>query len=133
MGEGDKRNPRRSAKYDVRELARLSKKHVATEAEWDEKLAEGALKVQGTQPVARTTTLDDPLTTSLLAEVARRSKTIEVEPEQIDEALDVAPNGEPGSEPGSEIDSGPASEPGSGADHTPISAPDEPDPSSDPR
>ena len=36
---------------------------------------------------ARTATLDDPLTTSLLAEVARRSKTIDVSPEQIDEAI----------------------------------------------
>ena len=40
--------------------------------------------------LARTATLDDPLTTSLLAEVARRSRTIEVSPEQIDEALDAA-------------------------------------------
>jgi len=38
----------------------------------------------------RTATLDDPLTTSLLAEVARRSKTIDVAPEQIDEAIDAA-------------------------------------------
>jgi hypothetical protein len=41
--------------------------------------------------VARTTTLDDPLTTSLLAEVARRSRTIDVSPEQITEAMDLEP------------------------------------------
>lgn len=40
--------------------------------------------------LARTATLDDPLTTSLLAEVARRSRTIEVSPDQIDEARDAA-------------------------------------------
>src|ERR1041384_2397974 len=111
MGEGDKRNPRRSAKYDVRELARLSKKHVATEAEWDEKLAAGALKVQGTQPVARTTTLDDPLTTSLPGEFGGSTEAGDVQPKQTAEALDVARNGGPGGEPGSEIDSGPAGEP----------------------
>jgi hypothetical protein len=93
MGEGDKRNSRRSAKYDSRELARLSKKLVPTEAEWDEKVAAGALKQADLQTAARTATLDDPLTTSLLAEVARRSKTIEVSPEQIDEATDVELSG----------------------------------------
>jgi DNA-binding transcriptional LysR family regulator len=46
--------------------------------------------------ISRTATLDDPLTTSLLAEVTRRSPTIEVEPEQVDEALDIEPgDGEP--------------------------------------
>ena len=91
MGDGDKRNPRRSAKYDSRELALLSKKHVATEAEWDAKVAAGAASMADAQPVARTTTLDDPLTTSLLAEVARRSKTIDVSPDQIDEAVEIEP------------------------------------------
>ena len=41
--------------------------------------------------ISRTATLDDPLTTSLLAEVTRRSRTIEVSPEQIDEAMDIEP------------------------------------------
>ena len=41
--------------------------------------------------LSRTATLDDPLTTSLLAEVARRSRTIEVSPEQIDQAVDLEP------------------------------------------
>jgi hypothetical protein len=94
MGEGDKRNSKRSVKYDSRELARISKKHVPTEAEWDEKVAAGASSTpNGLDPrsVARTATLDDPLTTSLLAEIARRSRTIEVSPEQIDEATDIEP------------------------------------------
>ena len=48
---------------------------------------------RGSEPpaVSRTSTLDDPLTTSLLAEVVRRSMTIEVLPEQIDEAKDLEP------------------------------------------
>lgn len=40
--------------------------------------------------ISRTATLDDPLTTSLLAEVTRRSRTIEVAPEQVNEAVDEA-------------------------------------------
>jgi hypothetical protein len=35
---------------------------------------------------SRTTTLDDPLTTSLLAEIARRPSTVEMSPAQIAEA-----------------------------------------------
>lgn len=40
--------------------------------------------------ISRTATLDDPLTTSLLAEVTRRSKTSEVAPEQVNDAMDKA-------------------------------------------
>lgn len=36
---------------------------------------------------SRTATLSDPLTTGLLAEVARRSQTIEVGPQTIEEAI----------------------------------------------
>ena len=45
--------------------------------------------------LSRTATLDDPLTTSLLAEVARRSRTIEVSQEQIDEAMEMASDIDP--------------------------------------
>jgi hypothetical protein len=87
MREGDNRHSRRTAKYDTRELAALSRRLDPTEAEWDEKVAAGRDRLI----VARTKTLDDPLTTSLLAEVARRSKTIEVSPEQIDEVTEIQP------------------------------------------
>jgi hypothetical protein len=36
---------------------------------------------------SRTTTLDDPMTTSLLAEASRQRSTIEIRPEDIDEAI----------------------------------------------
>jgi len=89
MGEGDKRS-RRSARYETRELAVLSRKQTPSEADWDEKVAAGSQKLPLAPPVvpveARTTTLDDPLTTSLLAEVARRN-TLEVSPEDIEELL----------------------------------------------
>jgi hypothetical protein len=70
MGEGEKRSPR---------TARLS-----------EKLGGSGLPPEDDAPyMPRTTTLDDPLTTSLLAEVARRSRTLDVSPEQIAEAQDL--------------------------------------------
>lgn len=87
MGEGDKRF-RRTARYDSRELAVLSRKQTPSEADWDEKVAAGSQKLPVAPSEARTTTVDDPLTTSLLAEVARRS-TLEVSPEDIDEAIEV--------------------------------------------
>lgn len=72
MGEGDKRS-RRVVPRDGSEA-------VSSE-----------LDAETVPRIARTTTLDDPLTTSLLAEVARRSRTIEVTPEQIAEATDLEP------------------------------------------
>src|SRR5690348_11825785 len=90
MGEGEPRRSKRTARYDTRELAVLSKKQTPTEADWDEKIAAGSQKL----PVAiaispRTTTVDDPLTTRILAEVARRT-TIEVSPDQIDQIDEAA-------------------------------------------
>lgn len=89
MGEGDKRQSKRVVRYDSRDLARISKQHAPSEAEWDEKVASGAPKNAEAALISRTATLDDPLTTSLLAEVARRSMTIEVSPDQIDEATEL--------------------------------------------
>lgn len=37
---------------------------------------------------ARTTTVSDPMTMALLAEVARASRTMEIDPEKVDEARD---------------------------------------------
>jgi hypothetical protein len=50
---------------------------------------------------SRTTTLDDPLTTSLLAEIARRPSTVEMTPAQLAEARAMAP-GAPDPERGAE-------------------------------
>ena len=75
----------------------LSKKQTPSEADWDEKIAAGSQKLPVV--VARTTTVDDPLTTRILAEVARRTRTIEVSPDQIDEATEAAPNDTPADDP----------------------------------
>jgi hypothetical protein len=86
MGEGEQRRSKRTARYDTRELAVLSKKQTPTEADWDEKIAAGSQKLPVAVAISpRTTTVDDPLTTRILAEVARRT-TVEVSPDQIDEA-----------------------------------------------
>jgi hypothetical protein len=52
-------------------------------------LAVGTQEVPSSPLMSRTATLDDPLTTSLLAEITRRSRTVEVAAEQIDEAIDL--------------------------------------------
>src|SRR5262245_13400322 len=85
MGQGEKRRVRRAARFDSRELARLSGKLDPIAAAWDERVTPQA---SDRLPVSRTATLDDPLTTSLLAEVARRTKTVEVSPEQIDQIVE---------------------------------------------
>ncbi len=100
MGDGDQRASRRVVRFDSRDLARISRRLAPSESEWDANLASasGAPKDVDAATISRTATLDDPLTTSLLAEVTRRSMTIEVSPDQIDEATAIEP-GEPG-EPG---------------------------------
>jgi hypothetical protein len=84
MGEGDQRNSKRTEKLDSRELKRLSALS-ARDAAVGSDASAAELPSLG-----RTATLDDPLTTSLLAEVARRSQTIEVSNDQIAEALELA-------------------------------------------
>lgn len=97
MGDGDQRGSKRVVRFDSRDLARISRRLAPSEAEWDANIASasGAPKEVDPATISRTATLDDPLTTSLLAEVARRSMTIEVSPDQIDEATALEP-GEPG-------------------------------------
>jgi hypothetical protein len=52
-------------------------------------VAAGTQEVPSAPLMSRTATVDDPLTTSVLAEVTRRSRTVEVAAEQIDEAMDL--------------------------------------------
>jgi len=94
MGEGDKRCPPRFAKVVSRGPARRTAvapaaPKVGTAEATPRDLATGTQEVPSAPLMSRTATLDDPLTTSLLAEVTRRSRTIEVSAEQIDEAKDL--------------------------------------------
>jgi hypothetical protein len=87
MGDGDK-HARRTVRLDGRKLAELTKQaRQAEPAEPEAGQANPGTPAEGPLATPRTTTLDDPFTTSLLAEVARRSRTIELSPAQIDDAM----------------------------------------------
>lgn len=73
MGKADNRITK---EFDPRQLAELTK------AAADEDHADAIVAV------GRTKTLDDPMTTALLAEVAQRSKTVDFDREVIDVLLD---------------------------------------------
>jgi hypothetical protein len=98
MGQGD-RFTRRTRPFDSKRLAALSQKAELPEGD----LAFEELSLDDAEPappepsddlervtLSRATTVHDPLTTQLLAEVARRSQTMEVEPETADAAHDKA-------------------------------------------
>jgi hypothetical protein len=56
---------------------------------------------------SRTATLDDPLTTSLLAEIARRPSTVEMSPAQLAEARAMTPGAPKSAEPEESADRDP--------------------------
>ncbi len=99
---GEKRQPPRSTqKLSAEELARMARESgiVSDEeltpvppAENDWSDVEMALGSQANvAPLyARTTTVSDPMTMALLAEVARSSKTMEIDPIKLDEAQKAA-------------------------------------------
>jgi len=113
MGGVNDRGSKPTKKFDSTELARLTKPSEtlddADEAlrEWSEepagtpyahqkpvphaRVAAGTNAPAGGDPQrSRTATVHDPFTTGLLAEVARRSQTAELSPDQIRQATDEA-------------------------------------------
>jgi hypothetical protein len=88
MGSGEHKRPQRSTKrLEADQLANLTRKATATVPPPVQR------KVPTTPPrpsgptMARAMTLEDPLTTQLLAEVARRAETRDFNDDVIDEAL----------------------------------------------
>jgi hypothetical protein len=79
MGKGDDNRPRPTRELKPQHLAALTK----------QPLPEGTQVTEEEVVVSlgRTTTLNDPLTTSLLNEVARRSQTQEFDDERIEELI----------------------------------------------
>lgn len=94
------RRARTTRSYGESELVALTKKSIVGETignteepddpfvEWNE---EGGAVAMGSQPAAlpttsRTATLADPLTTGLLAEVARRTSAVELDPSTVEVA-----------------------------------------------
>src|SRR5687768_2273711 len=96
------RNSRRTQPMQYGDLVELTKKSIVAEpeppaeeddplADWDDSVAQAVRVARGSQPDAlpttsRTSTLVDPLTTGLLAEVARRTATVELDPSTLEVA-----------------------------------------------
>lgn len=92
MGGDHEKRPRSTKRFTREELAQLADKArgdaPSPPLPDDEPLIEPAIT-----PMSRSQTLHDPMTTQLLAEVARRLQTMELEvPEQIDEEESSHPN-----------------------------------------
>ena len=82
MGKGDNRNSRKTRELDAVTLDGLTK--IAGKVLHEVPDANPSLTL------ARTRTVDDPMTTRLLAEVARRQKTTDFDDEAIDAMLEEA-------------------------------------------
>ena len=76
----------------------------------------------GVPSTSRTMTLDDPLTTQILAEVAKRNVTIELSPQQLEEAMARAEAAAPANDdaPGETDDAGADDEPGAADPAKPV-------------
>jgi hypothetical protein len=81
MGKGDHRNSRKTRELDAVTLAGLTQS--------SGKVVEGA-DANPSLTLARTRTVDDPMTTRLLAEVARRQQTTDFDDASIDAMLETA-------------------------------------------
>jgi hypothetical protein len=81
MGKGDNNSPRVTRELDPARLAALSKQPLPEGVEVTED--DDSMIVLG-----RVNTLNDPMTTSLLAEVARRNQTQDFDDERIEKMLD---------------------------------------------
>ena len=80
MGKGDNTRPRKTRELDAVKLAALTKESKST-------IPPPTTHEQPVIAVGRAKTLDDPFTTGLLAEVARRSQTQEFDEDMIEEVL----------------------------------------------
>jgi hypothetical protein len=95
MGNGDDSTPRATREFDSARLAALTKQPIednATPAHVEE-VTSSPIDASSIT-LARATTLDDPMTTGLLAEVARRSQTTEFDEDAISEVLSTIDAGE---------------------------------------
>jgi hypothetical protein len=91
MGKPDDRAPRITREFDTGKLAVLTKQPLP-----DDQVQQRDDEQDDSAPIAigRTETIDDPMTTGLLAEVARRSQTVDFDEESIKEVLTKMNSGE---------------------------------------
>lgn len=102
MGKGDNTKSRTTREFDAARLAALTRQPLPESAlpqlAAAERPARGTPAPQDDAPpdlaIGRTATLDDPMTTGLLAEVARRSRTTDFDEDLIKEVLDKIDSGE---------------------------------------
>ena len=102
MGKRDDTKPRRTREFDSARLAALTKENLPDSevqqiaAPAQEAAEDAAEDAPEPEPISlgRATTLDDPMTTGLLAEVARRSQTTDFDEELIKEVLTKIDSGE---------------------------------------
>ena len=90
MGKRDDTKPRRTREFDSARLAALTQAQ-AEEAARSTVEAQQIAAAEEEISLGRTATLDDPMTTGLLAEVARRSQTADFDEELVKEVLNKIP------------------------------------------
>lgn len=92
MGKRDDRTPRTTREFDAAQLAALTKQPLPDKAP---KIQAEPVQQQAEASIAfgRAATIDDPLTTGLLAEVTRRAQTTEFDDELLEEVLEQADGG----------------------------------------
>jgi hypothetical protein len=96
MGKRGDVDGRKTREFDSARLAALTKEQVADiEVQRNAAPSEPAADEEPTEvSLGRTRTLDDPMTTGLLAEVARRSQTTDFDEDLIKEVLTKIDSGE---------------------------------------
>ena len=82
---GDPKQPRVTREFDSETLAQLTR---AAGGEPADREPATAVTAEPSEPplVPRTSTVHDPLTMALLAEVARTSRTVDLDPDKLEEA-----------------------------------------------
>ena len=96
MGKRDDTKSRRTREFDSARLAALTREQAAeAEAQAQSEVQQIAAAAAAEQDISvgRAATLDDPMTTGLLAEVARRSQTADFDEELVKEVLNKANTG----------------------------------------
>lgn len=88
MGKGDNTKSRTTREFDAGQLAALTRQPLPDNAPTPQVPQDDA------PAIGRTATLDDPMTTGLLAEVARRSRTTDFDEELIKDVLEKIDSGE---------------------------------------
>jgi hypothetical protein len=99
MASGDNRHAKPTGRFDSHQVAQLTRPAEGADPvdeladafeEWDgNPVADGTASREtrdSTPLVSRTATVHDPMTTGLLAEASRVTHTVELSPEQIEEA-----------------------------------------------